>query len=294
MSRSRPKSARMQGADILRTMFAAGKGTRKHADKDLFNGKPDPKKIYVHTTLETYLQGWNRFCDFLEEMGVKTRELDELAPYVQLFIDWMVERSYSAYTVHTWAAATCKVFGLTLDNYTLPKRQRKDIIRSRLPVKSDAHFAPYKHQELIIFCRCVGPRNHKELQRIRGCDLRELEDGSYAIHIKGKGGKVRNAPVFGSPAEVEMVVAMMHKAGDKLVFPHVHSAADIHSYRAEYACRIYTAHARPLDEIPRDERYICRKDMAGTVYDKAAMLITSKALGHSRLDVIAQNYLWAL
>ena len=292
---SRPKSARMQGADILRAMFAAGKGTSKHEDKDLFNGKPDPKKIYVHTTLETYLQGWNRFCDFLEEMGVKTRELDALAPYVQPFIDWMVGRSYSAYTVHTWAAATCKVFGLTLDNFTLPKRQRKDITRSREPVKSDAHFAAYRHQDLVTFCRCVGPRNKKELQKIRGCDLREMEDGRFAVHIRqGKGGKERYAPITGSPAEVNMVVAMMQDAGDELVFPHVHSAADIHSYRAEYACRIYKAHARPLDEIPREERYVCRKDMTGSVYDKKAMLIASEALGHSRLDVIALSYLWAL
>ena len=87
---------------------------------------------------------------------------------------------------------------------------------------------------------------------------------------------------------------MMREAGDKYVFSHVHSAADIHSFRAEYACRVYKAQARPLEEIPRKERYICRKDIAGTDHDKMAMKIVNEALGHSLLDVIAQSYLWAL
>lgn len=292
---SRNKSIRLQMEDSLRRMFASGKGHSKHLDKQLYDGKPAPDKIYVDTTLRTYRQGCNKFCDFLEIVSVKTRDLEELEPYVQPFIDWMIEQCYSAYTIHTWVSAVCKVLGVSLDAYTLPKRERKDVKRSRQSVKSDAHFAPYKHQDLITFCRCVGPRNTKELQMLRGSDLCEYPDGSYAVHIaKGKGGKERYAPVYGSPAEVELVAELMRKAGDGLVWPHVHSAADIHSYRAEYACRIYKAHARPLDTLTRKEKYYCRKDMAGVVYDRAAMLAASKALGHNRVDVIAQSYLWAL
>lgn len=291
----RRKNIRMQMADILRKMFAVGKGTSKHSDKELYSGKPAPDKIYVDTTLRTYRQGCNRFCDYLETITVKTRDLDALQPYVQPFAGWLIAQGYSAYTIHTWVSAVCKVLGLTLSDYTLPRRERRNVKRSRLPVKSDAHFAPYKHQDLIIFCRCVGPRNYKELQHIRGSDLCQLEDGSYAVHIvKGKGGKERYAPVYGSPDEIDLAVSLMRAAGNDPVFPHVHSAADIHSYRAEYACRVYKAHARPIAEIPRKERYICRKDMAGTIYDKQAMLIASVALGHSRLDVIALSYLWAL
>ena len=35
-----------------------------------------------------------------------------------------------------------------------------------------------------------------------------------------------------------------------------------------------------------------RKDRAGEVLDKLAMEITSKMLGHNRINVIAQSYLY--
>ena len=37
--------------------------------------------------------------------------------------------------------------------------------------------------------------------------------------------------------------------------------------------------------------YYCRKDKKGLWYDKEAIKITSKALGHNRISVIAEHYL---
>lgn len=37
--------------------------------------------------------------------------------------------------------------------------------------------------------------------------------------------------------------------------------------------------------------YVCRKDEKGKRLDKKAMYITSKALGHNRINVIAEHYL---
>ena len=45
-------------------------------------------------------------------------------------------------------------------------------------------------------------------------------------------------------------------------------------------------------DIPKKERYVMRKDRAGEVLDKLAMEITSRMLGHSRINVIAQSYLY--
>lgn len=292
---ARSKTIRQQGVDQLRQMFARGKGTQKHIDKQQNGGKPDSEKVYVDSTLKTYLQGWHRFCDYIKSNGVSTREMAAVVPFVQPFIDNLVAERYSAYTIHTWASGVAKVLGLPIAELELPKRRRVDITRSRLPVRSDAHFSPANHQDLVDFCRSVGPRNHKELAYIRGSDLATLEDGSFAVDIhKGKGGKQRLAPIYGPPERIEQVVEMMRAAGDELLFPEIPYAADIHSYRAEYACCIYQTHARPIDRIPQEDRYICRKDLAGVVYDKRAMKIASEALGHSRLDVIAQSYLWAL
>ena len=41
----------------------------------------------------------------------------------------------------------------------------------------------------------------------------------------------------------------------------------------------------------QSEVYVCRKDEAGKKLDKAAMLICSKALGHNRINVVADNYI---
>lgn len=80
----------------------------------------------------------------------------------------------------------------------------------------------------------------------------------------------------------------------------------IHGYRGDYATAIYKAHAREIKDIPYDrvnrgtgkryqsQVYTCRKDEAGKKLDKAAMLICSKALGHNRISVVADNYIRGL
>ena len=85
-------------------------------------------------------------------------------------------------------------------------------------------------------------------------------------------------------------------SGEK-VWQHIHTSADIHGYRA---------HARPIEEIPYDrvnkgtgrkfqsDVYTCRKDESGKKLDKKAMLICSKALGHNRIEVVANNYIRGL
>ena len=39
------------------------------------------------------------------------------------------------------------------------------------------------------------------------------------------------------------------------------------------------------------EVYVCRGDLKGVVYDRKAMEIASKALGHNRISVIAAHYI---
>ena len=99
---------------------------------------------------------------------------------------------------------------------------------------------------------------------------------------------------------------MQNTAADEKVWQHVNANADIHAYRGDYATTIYKDHARAIEDIPFDrvnkgtgkrfqsEVYVCRKDEAGKRLDKAAMLICSKALGHNRIEVVANNYIRAL
>ena len=92
------------------------------------------------------------------------------------------------------------------------------------------------------------------------------------------------------------------ESSDGLVWGKVNSHMDVHSYRAEYATAIYIMHERSFSEIPYDGRYkdgrvykkqvyYCRGDRQGMMFDKEAMRYASEALGHSRLNVVAEHYL---
>lgn len=63
------------------------------------------------------------------------------------------------------------------------------------------------------------------------------------------------------------------------MFPVFPQNAPVHRYRHIFAQRL----ARPVHQIPRKDRYICRAERKGYGYDKRAMRMVSKALGHNRL-----------
>ena len=131
-------------------------------------------------------------------------------------------------------------------------------------------------------------------------------DSDFFTHVRsGKGGRERMSPIIGKDAGM-IVEKIQNTPAEEKVWQFVHKSADIHSYRGDYATAMYRANARPIDEIPFDrvnrgtgkrfqsEVYTCRKDEAGRKLDKAAMLLCSKALGHNRLSILADNYLRGL
>lgn len=193
--------------------------------------------------------------------------------------------------------------------------------------------------ELIKFCRGTGLRR-RELGELRGKDLVRCEQiaadaaqleqipeeerapsvtkrlemlrdamlfpQEWFVHVRnGKGGRERLSPIIGKNA-AQIVERIADTPAEEKVWQHIHTSADIHAYRAEYATAIYKAYARPIGEIPYDrvnkgtgkrfqgDVYTCRKDEAGKKLDKAAMLLCSKALGHNRISVVADNYIRGL
>lgn len=133
-----------------------------------------------------------------------------------------------------------------------------------------------------------------------------LFEGEYFTFVRnGKGGRERLSPIIGQNIE-QIVERFRNTLPEEKVWQHIHKSADIHGYRAEYATAIYRSHARDIKEIPFDrvnrgtgrryqsEVYVCRKDEAGKKLDKSAMLVCSKALGHNRISVVADNYIRGL
>ena len=280
MGHKNKKSLIRQVQERLDSMLAIGQS--KYEDKKLDLTK---RKIYSWSTYKSYLQQCCQFVRYCRD----NHHCKNLADCRQYVGEWMESRKdLSAYTLKLSASALRKLYWESLEELgiTTKRAARSEITRSRGTAKRDKHFSEEKNAEFVEFCRSTGLRR-SEITKLRGDQLIE-RDGEYCIETTGKGGRFRVITICGN---VELVIGKMKEAGTEKVWKKIPSNADIHSYRADYATRIYSKYARPIEEIPRKERYICRKDKAGIVYDKAAMLETSKALGHNRISVVGEHYL---
>ena len=145
-------------------------------------------------------------------------------------------------------------------------------------------------------------QENKELKAIYDT-LEYLPKFEYYVFVaNGKGGRVRYSPIIGSNQQ-QIVERIKNTPENKKVWEYVSTNADIHSYRSDYATQIYKDFARNIEDIPYDkinkgtgkkyqsEVYHCRNEEKGKKLDKKAMLISSKALGHNRISIIATNYL---
>lgn len=244
--------------------------------------------IYSWKTFKTYMQQCNYFAKWCKEnYGCKT--LQDCRQYADIWLSKCIDEGKSAYTLKLSVSALCKLYNDTSKDYIeTPKRNRKDIKRSRGEKARDKHFSEEKHSDIVFFCKATGLRRH-ELAQIRGRDYIFKGDDMYVIVKKGKGGKYREVPVHID--DNIRLSYMMDAAGDGLVFPEVPNGMDVHSYRAIYATTLYNRLKRPLFAIPKKDRYYCRGDRKGLILDKRAMLEVSRALGHNRISIIASNYL---
>ena len=152
----------------------------------------------------------------------------------------------------------------------------------------------------------AGERSAAADKRLEMLQDTLLFDEEYFTHVRnGKGGRERLSPIIGQFAG-QIIGRIRETPAEEKVWQYVNTNADIHGYRAEYATAIYKTHARPIQDIPYDrvhrgtgrryqsDVYTCRKDEAGKKLDKAAMLVCSKALGHNRISVVADNYIRGL
>ncbi len=244
----------------------------------------------------------------------------------------------SAWTIQTEAKALNKLYGIdptSKDYYEPPIRHRSDIKRSRTTVVRDSHFSETNNDELIKFCRGTGLRR-REITDLKGDSLFHKEDINKFLNdpslmdllpiienknpilrrnifedallfdednfllVKGKGGKVRFAPVLG-PNFQPIVERVKNTPPNRKVWEYVSTNADIHGYRSDYATSLYKKYSQPIEEIEqfckangiskRERIYYCRGDEKGKKLDVSAMKLVSKALGHNRISIVATNYL---
>ena len=276
-------------------------GASKHAQKQSGEYR---KYIYSFKTAETYNRECQLFAEYVKERSPKGRHtsLEEARTYAKEYIQKSNEdKGLSQYTVKLRASALGKLYQCSAKEFgSTDARHREDISRSRektvisgktgKEIKNRSvkagHFSEKNNADIVSFVRSTGLRR-SELASLTGDRLRE-QDGKYYLSVVGKGGRARLAPVR---ENVELVVEKCRQAGHELVWEKVPAHMDVHHYRSQYATELYKELARDTADIPKEEKYCCRKDLAGVSYDKVAMAAVSKALGHNRISVIAGHYL---
>jgi len=262
-------------------------GEDKHAEKQ--EGVTS-KHIYSWGTYKTYRTKCIAFMKWAKEIyGCRT--IAGARPYVNVYMKHLIDSGYVAASQKTISNSIAKMYRCSSTDFmpTQPRR-RADITRSRQG-KANARFFESKNQEFVDFCRATGLRRH-EITNLRAENIRYNEHtGNYYITgLKGKGGRMRDCPIL-SKAAVDRI---LNTPPRQRVWEKVLTNADIHSYRADYCATIYEKYARPIADIPKKDRYYCRKDLRGVVYDKRAMAVASRVLGHNRISVIANNYLYTV
>lgn len=289
-------------------------------------------KVYAISTYKTYWWNIKHYLSYLKDNHPDCTTLKKARTYVPEWLEARERQGLSAWTIQTEAKALGKLFGIRptdSDYYNPPKRLRANIKRSRRPVISDRCFSETKNKEFVQFCKHTGLRR-SEIRKLRGKDLRSREqiiielsealsgslharaledallfENEYFLYVVGKGGRERYSPIIGENVD-EIVARIKATPPENKVWPHVHTNADIHSYRSEYATIIYKKYAVDIDLIPKDKMnkgtgkmyqsgvYFCRKDERGKKLDKKAMRLASAALGHHRLEIVANNYIRGL
>lgn len=274
----------------LYSMYTAGRGRSRHEDKKTGD---DVRFIYSSRTYRTYRDQGKAFAAYAKAQGL--RNLDQAREVVPAYLQGMIDRGMSSYSVRTAASAIGKIYGINYGSFgiLMPERHRDAITNNRGTSKAveRKHVSTDLLEKYGSILRCIGLRRSEALLA-RGNDLIK-KDGRFYIHIpRGKGGKERTAIIQGTAAEIETVVNKFIAAGSGKVWQAgIPKDVPVHRFRAEYAARVYKAAARPVEALRGHDRYVCRNDMAGVIYDRQALCYVSKQLGHNRETVVAVNYL---
>lgn len=294
-------------------------GESKHANKQDVGFGVSTYKIYSYSTYSTYLKEGKQFAKWLTaEKGLnKVKDIIELEKYAKEYIQHRLDSGVSVYTAKMERSALGMIFGKQID-IKMPKRDNRDIKRSRLDTKNDKYISRTgKYKDVFTVATATGGRR-KDISRLEINDFKEINGRLYVQFLKSKGGRDRLAPVLPAlETEVRQIIKQAKEENRSLLFRHVPKEIDVHGLRREYTKSIYDAFE--ADRNFRDEylkvigceekreyyTYVNKdgnrqmkevkrtyyKDRDGNIFDRMSLFATSEANGHNRLDVSVTHYL---
>ena len=276
--------------------------------------------IHGISTFYQYVNVGKRFAKWLavEHPEVSKLQYAHRKGYTREFIQLMIDRGLSPYTINHDTCALAKLFRCSSNDIhdNRPPRHYDEITRSR--GYSEKQYAKdlKKYGDLARLLRCIG---------VRECELVHLSpscfgdvNGELMLQLDGrkqhtKGGKSRTVEIL--PENQQIVREILAKFDvDELICPKAPSHLDIHGIRRMYANDFYDSIAPEITDEMREERVPLkhakvdnsrpnqvrtdaprvyrRRKLNNRELDRVAMLRVSRSLGHNRVDVMVQSYLW--
>lgn len=272
--------------------------------------------IYSIKTYDIYKQAVEKFVrdEKISKYTDMRKQHERATKYIQERVDKYNrgESKESVWTLKRDRAALGKYFGEQIPVKDMPKRETKNITRSRNKVNQDRHFSEDRNRDLVDLAKATGGRR-EDIEAMQTKDFFERNNQMFVIIENSKGGRDRISPVLPKYQErVKEIIRERQSAGQEKIIDKVHGAADIHSYRREYAQELLKEvqdnrkfKKEVLKEYPkRHETYTVKgiikevksqilrlRDGEGTTFNRDDLYCVSQALGHNRLEIVTSHYI---
>lgn len=306
------KSLKNQVIHRLNNMMALGK-SRHQAKRELrlasggkCNFAATTDTIHSSGSRKAYQQTAFEFVNWCVNIkGInKYAHLDSCKVFIKEYLQARVDAEKSEWTLKKDRSAFHKLFGEPID-FPIAARTPDKIKRSRGKKKMDRNFSKKNNRDLIIIAKATGGRR-EDIGKMRLEDFRTINGRLYVEIRQSKGGRDRITPIRPDlEKDVLDILAKIRAEGRAKLFTRVHTKADIHSYRREYAQELYKiiSHDRPLRDIlakvyparyepnVKGTTYTTRRAKGNKSFNRDDLYLVSQALGHNRLEVAVTNYL---
>ncbi len=247
----------------------------------------NPAKTYTIRSINTakayrkcgeYFANWLKEVKGINKINLVTTEV--AGEYLQYRDEYC-----SAWTVKQDMAAINKIFKFNLKSKEIGLKQRKliDIKRSRNGPEVNRPGLLTKCKEQIFFIRSCGCRRDS-IMRVKYSDIVFKNGLATGVRLIEKGGKERTAPVLEQYQTEFTDFTNRHELHpNEAIFKLFDTHVAAHFYRAQYAKNLY----KELFNRIGNEKHEKYKG-----YDKEVLKQVSKALGHNRVNVVVDNYMY--
>ena len=288
-------------------------GKSRHEAK-LKDGRFVENKIFSKRTYAAYMKiclNFHRWCRKNFDKITKSTSLKNLLPYTQIYINYLNEQGKATATIKQEVAALNKLYELNTQPQD-KKIRMPDELKNKTKIKNQVKRTYTKefekvHEKELNFCRAFGVRTGTVTQFNKQSITYDKKNNLLILHVKGdKGGRDRD--VICLPEYQEYIYDWWGSLNDDEKFiSKIDARIDYQDLRIDYAKKMYQLlenqpelkpkiydalrlkkiYTNTDTLIPRKKDY---KKFRQT-YNKENLYLTSKNLGHNRIDVVYQNYL---